>query len=114
MRHGSTRWCCWSRPCVRVTPLAQARALSVEKFRIDSTSVATREFQGHTERTTFGAWEAGTETVPAGTLEVPVDQPLGRLLFYLLEPRSDDGFMSWNLLERALEGASHYPILRVR
>jgi hypothetical protein len=97
---------------VRTAPLAAARQLRVERFRIDSTTVAPQEFQGHRERTYFGAYEASTETVPAGTIVVPVDQPLGRLLFYLLEPRSDDGFANWNLLDRALEGARYYPILR--
>lgn len=99
---------------VQVEPLAEARTMNVEKFRIDSTSVSPREFQGHTERSTFGVWEPASESVPAGTLVANVEQPLGRLLFYLLEPRSDDGFMAWNLLAREVEGASHYSILRVR
>jgi len=64
---------------------------------------------------------------------VPVDQPLGRLIFTLLEPRSADGFADWNILDRAMgmapagrggrgsgragrgqptTPATHYPILR--
>jgi len=39
-------------------------------------------------------------------------QPLARLAFYLLEPRSDDGLTNWNLLDEALSGAKIYPILR--
>ncbi|MCI0436451.1 MAG: M14 family metallopeptidase [Gemmatimonadetes bacterium] len=97
---------------VRSSPLQVPGPLRVERFRIDSTAVA-REFQQHQERTLWGAWEAATaQTVPAGTIVVPVDQPLGRLLFHLLEPRSDDGLVNWNVLDAALEGARHYPILR--
>ncbi len=97
---------------VQSSPLAAGRSIRLEKFRIDSTRVAEREFQGHNERTLFGTWEAATETVAAGTHVVPVDQPLGRLIFYLLEPRSDDGFADWALLDRQLENATHYPIFR--
>jgi hypothetical protein len=41
-----------------------------------------------------------------------MDQPLARLAFLLLEPRSDDGFANWNVLDPALEAAEEYPILR--
>ncbi len=95
----------------RTTPLPAATQVAAERFRIDSTAVG-REFQGHQERTVWGAWEAVTQTVPGGTLVVPTDQPLGRLLFHLLEPRADDGFVNWNVLDDALVGATHYPILR--
>ncbi|MGH7507188.1 MAG: M14 family metallopeptidase, partial [Longimicrobiales bacterium] len=98
---------------VRTTPLTAAREMEVERFRIDSTTVAAREFQGHRERTLFGAWEPATVAVPAGTLVVTTDQPLGRLTFTLLEPRSADGFVDWNVLDPVLEGAAHYPVLRV-
>jgi hypothetical protein len=97
---------------VQSTPLATARELRVERFRIDSTRVAEREFQGHNERALFGAWEATTQSVPAGTHVVSVEQALGRLIFYLLEPRSDDGFANWALLDRQLQNATHYPIIR--
>ncbi len=87
---------------VKTTVLATDRQLRVEKFRIDSTTAETQPFQGHQERTLYGAWEASTETVPAGTVVASVEQPLGRLMFTLLEPRSDDGFVDWNLLDRDL------------
>ena len=84
---------------VRMTTLAAARPTRIEKFRIDSTTVA-REFQGHTERTLYGGYESAMETVPAGTVVVSTGQPLGRLVFSLLEPRSDDGFVNWNVIDR--------------
>lgn len=97
---------------IRFRALERPAKLRVEEFRIDSTRVAEEEFQGHRERTLFGAYAAGERTVPAGTLVVPVNQPLGRLAFILLEPRSDDGFVAWNLLGEALDGARAYPVLR--
>ena len=42
-----------------------------------------------------------------------MDQPLARLAFYLIEPRSDDGLVTWNYLDHALTAdAKAYPILR--
>lgn len=84
----------------------------VEVFRVDSTAVSPREFQGHNEVELFGAWVEEERTFPAGTIQVDVDQPLGRLAFYLLEPRSDDGLANWGLLERWITDGT-YPIVRV-
>jgi hypothetical protein len=86
---------------------------NVEKFQIDSTRVANQS-EGHRERTTFGKWvAAGNVTVPAG-LMVSMKQPLARLAFVLLEPRSDDGLTNWNFLDSAIEGRKEHPIMRVR
>jgi hypothetical protein len=96
----------WSR-------LAEPVTRRVERFVIDSTTVAQREFQRHHERTLHGRYETVQLELPAGTAIVPVAQPLGRLAFVLLEPRSNDGVLAWNLLDEALEGAATYPILRL-
>ena len=84
----------------------------VEQFQIGSTSSADREFQGHRERTLTGSYELTQAVLAAGTRVVPLDQPLGRLVFMLLEPMSDDGFVNWNLLDEVLVGAAVYPIVR--
>jgi hypothetical protein len=100
---------------VRFRALERPLRLRVEEFAIDSARAAAQPFQGHHERTLFGRYAAAAEReVPAGTLVVPVDQPLGRLAFVLLEPRSDDGFANWGLLDEALKDARTYPILRTR
>lgn len=95
-----------------VTVPAPARELQIERFVIDSTSVAARPFQGRNERTVHGSWQPATMTLPEGTVVVPVDQQLGRLAFTLLEPRSDDGFANWAILDESIE-AGRYPILRM-
>jgi hypothetical protein len=87
-----------------------------ERFVIATNVLAEREYQGtHKMRTLTGSWEAVEQTVPAGSLVVPMDQPLARLAFMLFDPRSDDGLMAWNILDPLL-GATpapqHYPVLR--
>lgn len=100
---------------VRFRALERPLRVRVEEFRIDSAQAAAQPFQGHRERTLFGRYAPAAEReVPAGTLVVPVDQPLGRLAFILLEPRSDDGFANWGLLDEALRDARAYPVLRTR
>ncbi len=95
--------------------LMQATTLEVEKFRIATSTAAEREYQGHRIRTLTGSWEAAAEQqVPEGTLVVPVDQPLGRLIVLLLEPRADDGLAAWSLMDEILEKEkpAYYPIWR--
>jgi len=99
---------------VRFTRLEQPRVVSTERFRIDSTWTAAREFQGHRERQGRGAWEPVQDTLPAGTVMVTMDQPLARLIVILLDPRSDDGLLDWNLMDSALDGARYYPVRRER
>ena len=62
----------------------------------------------------MGAWEGADQNVPAGTIVVPVDQPLGRLIVLLLEPRSEDGLAAWNLMDQVLEKEkpAFYPVTR--
>jgi len=98
---------------LRMARLDRDSELEVETFRVDSTRVAEREYQGHRLRETWGAWEAGTELILAGDVIVPVGQPLGRLLVLLLEPRSDDGLAAWNFFEAGPDGPLDYPVRRL-
>ena len=91
-------------------------AFSGERFKIATNTLAEREYQGtHKARTLTGAWEATQQSLPAGSLIIPMDQPLARLTFVLMDPRSDDGFMWWNILDAVLgttPGPDYYPVLR--
>lgn len=49
----------------------------------------------------------------AGPWRMPMTQPLARLAAYLLKPRSNDGPVTWNVLDEALE-SERTPILRTR
>ncbi|MEO8201770.1 MAG: hypothetical protein ABI679_14670, partial [Gemmatimonadota bacterium] len=86
----------------------------VESFRIDSVIAARGVFEGHRTVTVEGQWAARDGKLPAGWYYVPTDQRLGMLAAYLLEPESEDGFATWNFLDRVLRPRGEYPILRVR
>ena len=99
---------------VRTTTLTKAARMPVEEFQVTGNTTA-REFQGHAERTLTGTWVASERELPAGTVQVDLKQSLGRLAFYLIEPRSDDGLVNWNVLDAALgEGTKVFPIVRSR
>ena len=90
-------------------------AATAEGFVIDSLTVSDRAFQSRHAVTLYGRWQAPPEAPRAGDYAyVPLDQPLGRLAFTLLEPRSDDGVVAWAVLDaEALRAAGTYPVLRV-
>ena len=98
---------------IEMTQTAGAESMAVEQFRISGSEQSPREFQGHQERRIEGAYEGATAEIPAGTWRVEMTQPLARLVFYLLEPRSDDGLANWNFLDEAIAASDVYPILRV-
>ena len=62
---------------------------------------AEKRFQKHNETTLSGKWKDRDTTLDEGTYIVRMDQPLARLAFYLLDPRSDDGLVEWNFFEDA-------------
>ena len=97
---------------VPMRTLDASRTMIVESFRIDSTSVATQPFQGVNEQTLWGAWVEGEQEIPARTIIISMDGPHARLTFYLLEPRADDGFTDWAILDRWIDGDGAFPILR--
>ena len=92
---------------------SDATPVNVEAFHIDSVSTAARPFQGRNEQTLFGRYEPTQVTPAPGDMWASADRPLGRLLFSLLEPQSDDGFANWGFLADRLEAGGLYPILRV-
>jgi len=98
---------------VRTEKLATGTTLKGEQFKMASTRTEERSYQGHTARTTVGTWEAADVTVPDNSIVVPVDQPLGRLVFLLLEPRSNDSLVYWNLFDDdATRDLKAYPVVR--
>jgi hypothetical protein len=93
---------------------ADAVTRDVERFIVRRVQRAERPFQNRLETAVGGEWAAASVTLPAGSLIVPTTQPLGRLAFYLLDPESDDGLGTWDLLAPGLQIGAPHPIARVR
>lgn len=87
--------------------------IPVQIFTVESLSVDSL-FEGHRSPRVEGHWGSQPidTTIVAGWFLAPTDQPLGALAGYLLEPVSEDGVVTWNLLDRELQTGSAYPVLR--
>ena len=94
------------------TKLGADTAIKGEHFTGTASQTAEQQFEGHRIRTVEGAWTPTELRLPAGTLVLSTDQPAGRLLFSLLEPRSDDGLVTWNLLDDQISVNGTYPVVR--
>jgi len=101
---------------IKYTVTTVDQPFSGERFKIATNTMVDREYQGsHKARTLTGSWEAMYQLLPEGSLVIAMDQPLARLAFILFDPRSDDGFMWWNILDAVLgmtPSPAYYPVLR--
>jgi hypothetical protein len=108
---------------VRVERLALPAEVRAEVFTMDSVIRSPRPFQGHHELRLEGRWRPEQRTLPAGSFVVPVDQWLGVVATYLLEPESADGIATWSspaagqparrYFERELREGEEFPVLRL-
>jgi len=92
---------------IQVRRLEQAWTGTAQVFRIDSLEWAANEFQGHHLLSVTGRYEDARVKLPEGSYYVSTAQPLGRLVFELLEPEGY-GLPRWNVFDRRLgseEGA---------
>jgi hypothetical protein len=87
---------------------------AAEDFVIDSVAAARNGFEGHRTVGVEGRWSPREVTVVPGWFYVSTTQRLGVLAAYLLEPGSEDGFVTWNQLDRDLRPRATYPVHRVR
>jgi hypothetical protein len=86
-------------------------AITESLFQCNAPSIDTGTHNLHRVEGTWNA-PAADVSAPAGSWMVPMNQPLARLAFYLLEPTSDDGLVNWNYLDDLLRDAKAYPILK--
>jgi len=93
--------------------LAAPAAAEIEAYTIDSIKRAAREFQGHRAVSVEATPARGKREIPAGAIIVPVDQRLGRLAVYLLEPECEDGLVTWGFFDDSLTEGAEFPVLRV-
>jgi hypothetical protein len=78
---------------------------ALQGFVIDSMVRRGAPFQGHVEIRLEGTWSPSVSMPGAADYYVVrTAQPLGVLAMQLLEPQSDDGLVTWNFWDLALDG----------
>jgi hypothetical protein len=74
--------------------------VAAESFATDSVIVARAPFQNRRNVQIEGHWQKTDARLDAGAYVVRIGQPLGVLATYLIDPRSDDGLVTWNVGDR--------------
>lgn len=103
---------------VQVTELARNKRVTGEKFTITKLTNAQRPFEKHNMATIEGSYESAKGKYGKGDFWVDLAQPLANLIFYMLEPQSDDGLVTWNFFDEYLksngidEKPVEYPIFK--
>lgn len=94
--------------------LNAATQMDVDRFVIQDLTRAEPDGQGHREVRLQVSMERAALSVDPDSMFIPATQPLARLAAYLLEPDSDDGLVTWNVMAEALAIGQGYPVYRVR
>jgi hypothetical protein len=103
---------------ITVEKLTQPVTLTVESFKVAELKGQERPYQGHRLNRVKGEYSEEEKEFPTGTLFIPMSQPLGKVVAYLLEPESDDGLLVWNFFDRNLvpqwgRGQQVYPVYKL-
>jgi hypothetical protein len=90
----------------------------VESFFIEKWNKSPRKFEGHNMVSVEGTFNAREMLAKKGDFIIDMAQPLANLIFYMLEPQSDDGLLSWNFFDQMLKSSNvpfspvEYPVFK--
>ncbi|NOY47918.1 MAG: M14 family metallopeptidase [Chlorobi bacterium] len=98
---------------VEVIELKKSKRAVGEVFVVKSLKNASRKFEGHYMAILEGEFVPKTRTFKKGDYWVDMAQPLSNLIFYMLEPQSDDGLVTWNFFDAYFKnkGISEKPVI---
>lgn len=103
---------------VNVTTLEKNQRFSGESFFIEKWNKSPRKFEGHNMVSVEGSFNAREMLAKKGDFIIDMAQPLANLIFYMLEPQSDDGLLSWNFFDQMLKSSNvpfspvEYPVFK--
>jgi hypothetical protein len=82
------------------SPIASA---AVQAFRAERVEFSAAPFEGCQRVTLIGQWRDEMQPLAAGSLLVPIEQRLARLLMAMLEPQAPDSLAAWGLFNACFE-----------
>jgi len=98
---------------IRTEPWPGGRgAVAVEIDRVLAVERDEQPFEGHRQTRLLTERRREARRLDGAWILAPTSQPLGTLLAYLLEPLSDDGLVTWNVIGPLAPGED-VPILRL-
>lgn len=103
---------------VQVQKLTKNQKATGEVFEAKALKNFERTFEKHQMATLLGEFKPATKRFKKGDYWVDLAQPLANLIFYMLEPQSDDGLVTWNFFDAYFEAQGikekpvEYPIFK--
>ncbi|WP_338847179.1 M14 family metallopeptidase [Massilia sp. W12] len=82
---------------------ARAGSATLLAWRASEFSFSKDSSEGRQRLEAKGEWRSETQSWPAGSLYVPINQPKARLIVALLEPGAPDAFLAWGYFNIAFE-----------
>jgi hypothetical protein len=77
--------------------------MAVQAFRAEHVEFSAAPFEGCQRTTLSGQWRDEVQSVGAGSLLVPIEQRLARLVLALLEPQAPDSLAAWGFFNACFE-----------
>lgn len=93
---------------ISVDEVKRSKTMSGEQFVVEKYELAQRKFEGHNMVRANGKFVTAKMRARKGDFIVSLSQTLGTLAFYLLEPESDDGLVTWNFFDENVEKQKHH------
>ena len=90
-----------------------------EVYRVFEVAKQSFEQNGHRNSLLRGRFDEVERLFGAGDYYVPMDNRLANLIFYLLEPESDDGLAYWNFFDELFasemfeDTSAIYPVFKI-
>jgi hypothetical protein len=98
---------------IEAAELSKETELETENYRLDKVSRSSSPFQRHRLVKVDATARPVRRRVPAGTVVIRTDQPLGTLAVVLLEPMGEDGLTTWNFFDAGLTEGGDFPVMRL-
>lgn len=82
---------------IRMTRLETDTAMTLQQYALSEPQFSQQDYEGRQTVKVHSRLEKVTVTLPAGTVKIVTEQPLGNLAILLLEPQSPDSLLQWGL-----------------
>jgi hypothetical protein len=80
---------------IRMTRLNKPTSITAQQYQFSKPIFSSADYEGHQTVSAQTTLHKITTHLPAGSVRIPTDQPLGDLAMLLLEPQAEDSLFYW-------------------
>jgi hypothetical protein len=82
---------------IRMTQLNKPTSITAQQYQFSDPLFSSADYEGHQTVTATTTIHKINTLLPAGSVRIPTDQPLGDLAMLLLEPQAEDSLFYWGM-----------------